>query len=144
MKKRFLGALPAIAFIIAVITGSISLFALPSKQWSEAERRQLALAPAVSMPNIMDGKLFDDLDMWLADHFTAREYFRHLRVLYQTGLLHENEYNGFVLEGNSIISLQKKVNKEEYNDIPVLYYASCLSLLIEEDELVGDFFKSYS
>ncbi len=111
MKKRFWGAMPAIAFILAVVTGSVSLFAMPQEQWSEAERRPLASAPVISSANIMDGRFFDDLDMWLADHFTAREYFRHLRLLYQTGVLKENEYNGFVREGDSIISLQKKVNE---------------------------------
>lgn len=31
------------------------------------------------------------------------------------------------------------MTKEEYNDIPVMYCSSCLSLLVEEDELIGDY-----
>ena len=31
------------------------------------------------------------------------------------------------------------IRKEEYNDIPVLYCKRCLSLLIMEDEYIGDY-----
>ncbi len=109
--KKVLNLLPAISFLAAVTIGGVSLFALPAKTWSESERRLLASMPEFNRKNVFDGSYFEDLDTWMADHFAKREEFRHLRAVFQTGVLNENEYNGFVNKNGYIISLQKRINK---------------------------------
>ncbi len=111
MTGKMLNPLPAIAFLSAVVLGGTTMFALPKESRSLAERRPLAEAPAATPENIMNGRFFTDLDNWMADHFRNRETFRHLRVLFQTGIINETEYNGFVKYNGSLISLQKKVNE---------------------------------
>ncbi|MCR5823116.1 MAG: hypothetical protein K6G60_01685 [Lachnospiraceae bacterium] len=110
MLKRSIAALPALSFITAVLMGTVTLFAFPKKNISEAERRPLASAPVLSCKNVMKGDYFEDLDLWTADHFAGRETLRHLRFLFQTGILNENEYNGFVNHNGYIISLPKNIN----------------------------------
>ncbi len=111
MIKKITGHLPALAFLSAVIVGGTTLFALPKNTWSYTERRPLASAPEFSSKNFLNGHWFSELDTWMADHFQARETFRHMRVVFQTGILNESEYNGFIEYEGSIVNLQKDVNE---------------------------------
>ncbi len=118
MVKKLMNALPAVVFIAALTLGSVTLFTGRKEKWSLAERRPLASAPELSGKNIMSGSYFGELDKWMADHFTEREKFRHLRMLFQTKMLREQEYNGFVDYNGYLISLQKKIN------VPSVEYAA--------------------
>jgi hypothetical protein len=112
MPKRITAALPAVSFVAALALGSISLFASPKETWSLSERRPLASAPELSGKTIMDGSWFGELDGWMADHFVNREEFRHLRMLFQTKMLREHEYNGFIEYNGYLINLQKEINED--------------------------------
>ncbi|MCR4779152.1 MAG: hypothetical protein K5858_09930 [Lachnospiraceae bacterium] len=123
MKNRLFKILPALCFAVAILTGSIGTLAFQGPDYSEFERRKLAAFPKFSAESIADGSFIKELDTYLADHFAGREELRKLVAFYQLGLLNENEYNGFVRKGESIISLQKQINEAslEYAKSRFLY-----------------------
>ena len=99
-------------FFVLLLTGCVLFFALPKKTVSEAERRTLKSAPVLNRESVINGRFFDDLNDWMADHFPFRESFRKIKAGWQTGILKEAENNGFVKKQGSIISLEKQVNEK--------------------------------
>ena len=138
MQRRIINTLPAVSFIAALAIGSVSLVASPKETWSLSERRPLASAPVLSGKTIMDGSWFGELDGWMADHFVNREEFRHLRMLFQTKMLREHEYNGFIEYNGYLINLQKEINEDS-----VGYAAERFGYVFSSTGVIAPFSRSY-
>lgn len=76
MKKRnhknYLLIFPAVIFVTLLVVGILTL-ALPAKELSENENRNLAQMPSISMQAVNDGTFQKDLDSFLSDQIPLRE-----------------------------------------------------------------------
>lgn len=108
--KKFQSYIVSVIFGLLLFLGGITLFFMPHKEYSEAERRPLAEAPDVSVKTVWDGSFFSNADKWVTDHFQFREAFRHIKAEWQIHILGE-ENNDFVYVDGSVIKLERTVNE---------------------------------
>ena len=109
--KKLQGAILSLLFLGALLAGGLWLLLSPARAYSEAERRPLAEAPALTEKALRNGRFFTQLDSWTTDHFPARERFRQIKALWQLRVLRENENDGLVEQDGSLIKLEKQVNE---------------------------------
>ena len=110
--KRGKEALTGVVFALALLAGGLWFLLAPKADYSEAERRPLAAAPAPSASSILDGSYFTGLNGWITDRFPARESWRRLKALWQLKVLREAENNGLVLAHGSLVKLERQVSGE--------------------------------
>lgn len=77
--------MPSIAFLAIVAVLSTLFFALPKKDFSESEKRQLAATPAFSAKALADGSYTKNVETYLSDHFPGRHWFVGVNAYYELG-----------------------------------------------------------
>ena len=80
---------------------------------SEAERRPLASAPALSLEAINEGEFMEKFEDFTLDQFPLRDSFRQLKALYSKYLLRQQDNNGIYVADGYIAEMQETVNKVE-------------------------------
>ena len=73
----------AVLLVTGAVMLSLALFAWfsPAKQYSDSERRALALFPALNAETVLDGSFTKDFETYSQDQFPLRESFRRLKAL---------------------------------------------------------------
>lgn len=69
-----------IAFFIGIPLLSVLLLLLPKENFSENENRYLAKYPNLSMETVLDGQYMEEVNVWLTDHFPARDFWVGLKT----------------------------------------------------------------
>ncbi len=74
--------LPSIVFLIVMFVLTVLFFVLPKTDYSVNEKRYLKEIPKWSFADLADGKLSEDIDEYLADHFPLRDLFVGINSYY--------------------------------------------------------------
>ncbi|NMP37734.1 MAG: hypothetical protein GX051_06365 [Clostridiales bacterium] len=66
-------------FCAVMLAGAVVSFIMPLRpEYSESEKRKLAVFPAFSTHALFEGTYFDDINTWFSDTFPFREHFMQL------------------------------------------------------------------
>lgn len=150
-----------ITFLFIIIIFFFFILNLISKKEtiSATERRYLKKLPDINIDNIMSGKIEEELEEYVSDHFVFREKFRNLKVNLSFNILREKDYNKlytfndyiykieYPLNEEKVISFSEKINylydnylknnKLYYSIIPdKSYYVDNNYLKLDEDEII--------
>lgn len=74
--------LPSIVFLTVMFVLTVLFFVLPKTEYSANEKRYLKKIPEWSFADLADGKLSEDIDEYLADHFPLRDLFVGINSYY--------------------------------------------------------------
>lgn len=86
-KGRRAGDLALVSlFLAAIFTFAVLFWALPDRESSERENRQLAQIPKVTLERVLDGKFTADIAEYMADQFPGRDFFVTVKALSETAL----------------------------------------------------------
>ena len=77
----------------------------PAKDISEAERRQLAQFPELSVQTLLDGKFMEKFEDYTLDQFPLRDSFRSLKALFSRHVLRQQDNNGIYMADGYIAEL---------------------------------------
>ncbi|MDY4921404.1 MAG: DHHW family protein [Phascolarctobacterium sp.] len=72
MKKKNIPL--AVGFCVLLAGISLSFFVLPKQEFSANEKRVLQSAPKFSWSRLVNGRLFSDVDSYISDHFSGRDF----------------------------------------------------------------------
>ena len=72
---------------------ALAVWAAPSKDISEAERRPLAQFPEITVESILDGRFMADFESYSLDQFPLRDTFRTIKSLFHLNVLHQRDNN---------------------------------------------------
>ena len=95
MKKiRFIGI-----GIAAAVWAALTLAAwfAPKEQISEAERRQLAQMPELTVETLLSGEFMADFEDFTLDQFPLRDSFRQIKALFHYYVLGQKDNNGIYI-----------------------------------------------
>ena len=106
MKRIFDLSLVLLSSAFILFCGFYVL-ALPSKAYSESERRALAQKPSVSIESIKSGKLFEELSDLFCDQFPARRSFTAIKAASELAI-GKRENNGVVFAGDGYLVTSPK------------------------------------
>lgn len=75
MKKKYYQYSATWVFLAFILVFAILLCALPTKEFSQNEKRFLAEFPEFSWERLIDGSFTAELDTWASDQFPFRDFF---------------------------------------------------------------------
>lgn len=127
--KKIAGFIKIIIFSLFTAIFGLLLICLPSKKYSNWERRSLTQKPAFSAQTLSSGKFMSDFDAFTLDQFPLRDDFRRLKA-YSSKYIFLNKDNNGLYQKDAYLSKleypwnQNKINKNfaAMNQI----YKSCL------------------
>lgn len=111
MKKSDL--LKTLIFIIFILSFSILLFVLPSKDFSEWERRSLKQAPKLTSKDATSGKFMSDFDDYVLDQFPLRNSFRRLKAGFSKNILLKQDNNKFYYKDGYLSKIEYPFNQKK-------------------------------
>jgi len=106
----------AVVLLWAVLTAA-AWFA-PAKDISEAERRPLAQAPALTVDSLLDGSFMSDFEDFSLDQFPLRDTFRTIKSLFHFYGLNQSDNNDIYLAEGYAVKQEYPLNPDS------LYHAA--------------------
>lgn len=95
--KPTLARVVSLFFAVLIIgLGAWAVFRTPDTVL-EAERRDAAHRPVMTLSSIMDGSFFEDAEDYLLDQFPLRDGFRRLKALWQYRIFGQKDNHGIIL-----------------------------------------------
>ncbi len=73
-------------FLAAIFVFAVLFWALPDRESSERENRQLTQAPKFTLQRVLDGKFTADIAEYMADQFPGRDFFVTVKAAAETAL----------------------------------------------------------
>ena len=92
MEKRS-GIATSLFTGIFIIAMSLCLIIMPKKDFSENENRYLSAFPELTVKSITSGKFMDEINVYLTDHFPARDFWISLKTQSEI-ILGKSKING--------------------------------------------------
>lgn len=96
----------------------------PAKELSEAERRPLAQAPALSVESLLDGSFMTDFEESSLDQFPLRDTFRTIKSLFHFSVLNQSDSNDIYIADVYAVKQEYPLNvdslyhaAERFNDL---------------------------
>lgn len=111
-KIRAIGA-AVLAVLWAVLTG-FAWFG-PSKEYSDAERRQLAQFPELSLQTVGDGKFMSAFEDYTLDQFPGRDLFRQLKALTHYYVLQQKDNNDYHIANGYVAQMSSDFYEDSVN-----------------------------
>ncbi|MBQ2959968.1 MAG: hypothetical protein IJE09_01930 [Oscillospiraceae bacterium] len=90
----------------------LSFCLVPTKSFSESERRLLQQTPEISLESIMDGSFMDEFEAFAQDQFPLRDSFRGLKSQFALKLLQQGDNNGLYISAGHISKLDGPLNEK--------------------------------
>ena len=100
----------AVVLLWAVLTAG-AWFA-PSKDISEAERRPLEQAPALTLDALLDGSYMENFEQYSLDQFPLRDTFRKIKSLFHFHVLNQSDNNGIYIAGDFAVKQEYPLNPD--------------------------------
>ena len=90
----------------------------PAKEISEAERRPLEQAPALTVDALLDGSYMEDFEAYSLDQFPLRDAFRKIKSLFHFHVLNQSDNNSIYIAGDFAVKQEYPLNPDS------LYHAA--------------------
>lgn len=104
------------ALFCGFLFGMFALYLLlPSKDFSDKEKRYLAEAPQVSMEKIESGTLDEEIETYLADHVPGRDFFVGVNANYDLYSGRQVTKDIYLAKGDYLLEKPYSVNEENIN-----------------------------
>jgi hypothetical protein len=122
MKNKIL----SILFCIFIFGFMILNLVTKNLEVSESERRPLAKLPDITIENIFNREITDNLETYLTDHFVFRDTFRSIKTLFNLNIFNKKDTNNLFYEDNHIFKIEYPLKEDKVinfsNKMNKLYY----------------------
>lgn len=115
-RKTIYACLPAVIFVLFLAVMTLLLAALPSKDYSENEKRYLAQFPQVSGADIMDGSFQKNLESWTADQVPGRDLFVGVNAYWSLATGRNGAQDIYHCADGYLINAPKEYNEQIFTD----------------------------
>lgn len=132
--KHFI-CVAVVALLFAAMT--LSAWFLPSRTFSDSERRKLAQFPSLSLDTLLDGSFMSDFETYTQDQFPLRDSLRTLKSIAVYYAFSQRDNNGIYLEDGYAAKLEYPLNEDS------LAYAANRFSYIYDNYLAGQDMNIY-
>lgn len=84
----------------------------PAKEISEAERRPLAQAPALTVESLLSGDFMEDFESFSLDQFPLRDTFREIKSLFHFYALNQSDNNDIYIADGYAVKQEYPLNPD--------------------------------
>ena len=117
MKSETKNIIIVFEFIIIISIFFIINILKPDDKISVYERRKLASFPEISLENIFEGNISNQLEEYAMDQFVSRDVFRKIKYYFNTNILKQKDTNKFFIKNrlNQVFLLLQKICKYRFS-----------------------------
>jgi hypothetical protein len=83
-----------------------------NEEISYSERRYLKQLPTISLKNILNRNISDNLETYLTDHFVFRDKFRSLKTIINLNILNKKDTNNLYYKDGYIFKIEYPLNED--------------------------------
>lgn len=109
MKNKIL----TILFCIFIFGFMVLNLLTKNLEVSESERRYLAVLPELTMENIFNRSITDNLETYLTDHFVFRDTFRSIKTLFNLNIFNKKDTNNLYYKDNHIFKIEYPLKEDK-------------------------------
>lgn len=109
MKNKIL----TILFCILIFGFMLLNILTKKEEISESERRYLAVLPEITIENIFNRKITDNLETYLTDHFVFRDTFRSIKTLFNLNIFNKKDTNNLYYKDNHIFKIEYPLREDK-------------------------------
>lgn len=106
MKAKITTAVLGTALLVA----SLAAWFKPADDFSEAERRTLALVPEFNFQTVADGEFMSSFEGYALDQFPMRDLFRTVKAATSLGVFRNLDNNGIYFKDDHICKIEYPLN----------------------------------
>ena len=111
MKSETKNIIIVFEFIIIISIFFIINILKPDDKISVYERRKLASFPEISLENIFEGNISNQLEEYAMDQFVSRDVFRKIKYYFNTNILKQKDTNKFFIKNDGIYKIEYPLNE---------------------------------
>lgn len=104
-QQKISQILTVVLFVLPLVLGIVLFIALPDKDFSEEENRNLQTLPKLTWKSLSDGKFGSDVNEYFADQFPMRDALVGLKGVAELALGKQGN-NGVVLGKDSVLAVR--------------------------------------
>lgn len=112
MKNKIL----TILFCIFIFGFMIINLITENQELSYSERRRLATLPEITIKNIFNGSITNNLETYLTDHFVLRDTFRSIKTVFNLNVFNKKDTNNLYYENNHIFKIEYPLKDDKVNN----------------------------
>lgn len=112
--KTLYKALPAVVFVLFLGGMTLGLFLLPTREYSENEKRYLAGVPEVTVQGILDGKVQKALEDYTADQLPGRNFFVGINAYWALATGRNAAQDIILCDDGYLINAPEKAGEETF------------------------------
>ena len=112
MNDKKIRSVGILVLVIIWAATTAFLWFSPAKEISEAERRPLAQAPALSVESLLGGSFMKDFESFTLDQFPLRDTFRQVKSLFHYYGLQQLDNNDIYVTDGFAAKLEYPLNKD--------------------------------
>ena len=109
MKNKIL----TILFCIFIFGFMLLNIVTKNNEVSESERRYLAVLPEVTIENIFNRKISDNLETYLTDHFVFRDTFRSIKTIFNLNIFNKKDTNNLYYKDKHIFKIEYPLREDK-------------------------------
>lgn len=110
--KKYKNVICVVIVVLLFAALTFSCWALPSKDFSDSERRKLAQFPTLSWATLKDGSFMGKFETYTQDQFPLRDKFRTLKALAAYYMLGRLDNNGIYIKDGYAAKLEYPLNEK--------------------------------
>lgn len=110
--KKYKNIICVTIVVLLFATLTVSCWALPKKEFSDSERRNLAQFPTLSLATLLDGTFMSKFESFTQDQFPLRDNFRTLKAFVQYFALSQLDNNGIYLKDGYAAKLEYPLDED--------------------------------
>lgn len=109
MKNKIL----TILFCIFIFGFMITNIIVKNQDISYSERRYLSTLPEITIKNIFNGEITNNLETYLTDHFVLRDTFRSIKTLVNLNIFNKKDTNNLYYKDNHIFKIEYPLKEDK-------------------------------
>lgn len=100
---------------LVFVSMTIAAWILPSKEFSDSERRKLAQFPELSLGTVEDGSFIKKFENYTQDQFPMRDTFRTIKAFITYNMFGQLDNNGIYMKEGYAAKLEYPLNENSVN-----------------------------
>ncbi len=113
--NRIKNIVSVVIFSVLLLSVSAICVLKPETEYSESERRYLAVSPQLSAETVLSGEYMKEFEEYTVDQFPFREKFRSIKAYFITDIFRKLDNNGLFVADGHISKTDSKENEEMIN-----------------------------
>ena len=110
MAGKFKKVTRGMLVFLAIV--SVGIWFKPADEYSDSERRELALFPEISIENVLSGRFMSDFEAYVTDQFPFRNEWRQVKAWLSGSVLGQTDQNGYYMAEGHISKMEYPLKED--------------------------------